>query len=127
MKLEDQVVSPSGRKLRGGGYGAIHKWLLKNFGKATKCENKACDGKSKAYQWALKRSKQYEHNRDNFFQLCASCHRIYDITVEQIRSQSAAIRGRKYSDEHRKKISESMKGKNKGESNGRWKGGKYAT
>ena len=60
------------------GYHGIHDWLRKNFGKASKCENKKCSGKSSTYQWASKNGK-YIRNKDEFWQLCRSCHNIFDI------------------------------------------------
>jgi len=68
----------SHKKLRGGGYDAIHKWLRKHYGKADRCENPFCDGKSKRYHWAKLTEAKYEHKRENFWMLCASCHRVYD-------------------------------------------------
>ena len=41
-----------------------------------------CASKSKTFQWALKKGKDYEKNVDNFLQLCSSCHKKYDITDE---------------------------------------------
>ena len=61
-------------------YSTIHKWLLDKFGTATKCESKTCNGKSKNYQYALNKGKNYERKRENFKMLCASCHRKYDMT-----------------------------------------------
>lgn len=58
-------------------YGKIHHWLAKNYGKASKCEH--CKGSDKKYEWALLKGKTYEKNIDNFFQLCTSCHRKYDM------------------------------------------------
>lgn len=61
------------------GYGAIHSWLLRHFGKATCCENEKCEGKSAFFEWALLKGKTYDHNRENFTTLCSSCHRKYDL------------------------------------------------
>jgi len=60
------------------GYKGIHIWLIKTFGKATKCDNPNCPKKSKVFQWAKLRNKEYERKRENFFQLCRSCHILYD-------------------------------------------------
>lgn len=67
-------------KLRNGGYIAIHCWLKYHFGSADKCENKKCLHVSQSYQWALLKGKKYEHKRENFIQLCRSCHKKYDYT-----------------------------------------------
>ena len=66
-------------------YGKAHRYLHVNYGKADHCENTNCPGTSKTYDWALKKGYRYECNRDNFMQLCRSCHKIYDydhITVD---------------------------------------------
>ena len=56
-------------------YGIVHYWLRKNFVKKNICEHcgiyKKCD-------WALKKEKKYERNRNNFIELCRSCHYKYD-------------------------------------------------
>lgn len=77
----------SNRKLRNGGYYAIHKWLEKHYGKAHKCEAGAqCRGDSIMYHWAKRQGMPYEHKRENFIMLCASCHRKYDMTDSVIAS-----------------------------------------
>ena len=63
-------------------YFAIHYWLKYNFGVATKCENKECPQKSKSFDWAKLKGKEYDFKRKNFFQLCHSCHKKYDTTEE---------------------------------------------
>lgn len=62
----------------------IHTWLKKEYGKANKCEMIDCDGTSKSFQWALLKDKNYEKNRENFWQLCAKCHRRYDLEHKNI-------------------------------------------
>ncbi len=62
-------------------YFQIHNWIYKNYGKAKFCT--FCDGlKAKRFEWALKKGRKYEKNIYNFFQLCPSCHRKYDMTKE---------------------------------------------
>ena len=60
------------------GYMAKHTWIRKHYGKANKCENPNCLGKSNTFDWALLKGKQYDHNRENFWMLCRSCHLSYD-------------------------------------------------
>lgn len=60
------------------GYFAIHQWLRKNYRKAYMCENRKCKGKSKQFQWSKLKGKTYKRKRENFWQLCRSCHFIYD-------------------------------------------------
>lgn len=70
-------------------YRAVHAWIVSRYGNATKCENPKCVyprkdmrgywmEKPKAYQWANK-SQKYKRDRDDFMQLCASCHKLYDM------------------------------------------------
>lgn len=120
MNLEQQVVSKTEmRTLRGGGYHAIHKWLVKHFGKADHCENNNCTGKSKMFVWAKKPDKEYEHRLDSFVQLCQSCHMKQDRTVKWTKNNADAKRGKLHTQEHRKKIALAMKGKNLGNQNAR--------
>lgn len=111
MKLENQVTSPSGRKLRGGGYYAIHKWLSKNYGKAFFCENNLCDKKSKRYHWALIKGKEYKHIRTNFIQLCASCHKAMDYTDAERQKHRKRLLGKRLSQSSKDKISKANKGR----------------
>ncbi len=66
------------RSIKRKEYVNIHLWLRKEYGKANKCEMESCDEKSKRFSWALKRGKKYEKKRNNFIQLCHSCHKKYD-------------------------------------------------
>lgn len=66
------------------GYFASHGWMQRNFGKATKCENKSgklgfrCKGISKRYDWAFINRKGFSRDREQYIELCHSCHIIYD-------------------------------------------------
>lgn len=66
------------------GYGASHGWMLRNFGKASKCENKKgklgfkCKKISKNYDWAFLNKKGYTRDRGQYMELCHSCHLTYD-------------------------------------------------
>lgn len=79
-----------GRRWKGedASYQAKHIWLYKNFGKATRCENKACVYPRKnlfgqiltiptRFEWA-NISGKYIRDINDWKQLCASCHRKYD-------------------------------------------------
>lgn len=120
-KLTEMSRAPRG--LRGGGYFAIHKWLKQHFGKADRCEGSACNGKSKNYYWAKIQDCTYEHKRENFIMLCASCHRLYDQKPEWFEKVAAKLRGKKHTLEHKEKIKAAMAGRNKGKENPNWKGG----
>lgn len=58
-------------------YRAIHTAISAVWGKPNKCE--LCNGKnkSKRFEWSNKDHK-YTLNREDWWQLCASCHRKYD-------------------------------------------------
>jgi len=69
-------------------YYGLHSWIRKTFGNACRCENTNCiypkktkHGillKPKRYEWALKTNKKYTRNKEDYLQLCTSCHRLYD-------------------------------------------------
>lgn len=91
----------------------IHGWLKKTYGKASCCER--CNTKIvRRYQWALKKGCMYEYDIDNFMQLCASCHKKYDMTDETRAKISAAMKQRMVSSETRAKISASTSAFRKG-------------
>ncbi len=85
----------NGRWLSEGlSYIGIHAWLKREFGKASVCENPDCiyprpgfDGrmilKPGGFAWAKIEDKEYERKRENFKQLCYSCHYKYDKTGEK--------------------------------------------
>ena len=68
-------------------YSAKHHRIHKRYGKASKCENKECVGKSKVYEWA-NISGQFYNNKSDWFELCRSCHRIFDFSEEKRESLS---------------------------------------
>jgi hypothetical protein len=72
-------------------YPAFHCWLRSNFGSANKCENPNCLGISKNYDWALIHGKTYDHIKDNFIQLCRSCHVKYDMSEETKKKISKGV------------------------------------
>jgi hypothetical protein len=119
-------LSRQPRKVRGGGYQAVHKWLVKHYGNANRCESIVCSGKSKVFHWAKLKDKRYEHKRENFIMLCSSCHRLYDQTAGWIEKMRKSKIGSHLSLTTKERISKSMMGKNVGILNGSWKGGKYA-
>lgn len=59
-----------------GGYTAIHDWIRSYFGKADHCD--MCGGPSKKFEWSCRNGKP-DRNLQNWWQLCGSCHRKYDI------------------------------------------------
>lgn len=59
-------------------YGRIHWKIKKILGKAARCDNPKCEGKSKCYEWALIEGKKYKDDPSHFAQLCRSCHTTQD-------------------------------------------------
>jgi hypothetical protein len=59
-------------------YSSKHDYQINKWGKATKCENENCTYKSpRRYEWA-NISGKYLRQRDDYIQLCPSCHRRWD-------------------------------------------------
>ena len=63
------------------GKGTKHVFLTKHYGKPTHCD--FCKVKDLWTDWALKRNREYSHNREDYLRLCRSCHRKYDMTPER--------------------------------------------
>lgn len=61
------------------GYGAIHSWLYRNFGKPIECEK--CGEKKRRITWANKDHK-YKRDRSEWMQLCYSCHKKHDLRLK---------------------------------------------
>jgi len=76
-------------------YFTVHAWLIRHFGKATRCDNKLCTNKSaKTFHWALKKGCEHKKDPDNYIWMCCSCHIKYDMTDERRKQMSDAIKGR---------------------------------
>ena len=60
------------------GYQSIHKYIRKTYGKPTKCEK--C-GATKNIHWANKSGNYIRSDRNDWTQLCCSCHRYHDIAL----------------------------------------------
>lgn len=91
-------------------YQKIHCWLWSHYGKATKCENPDCPQTCKNFSWSLIKGLKYEKKRDNFKQLCYSCHIKYDSTEEGKERLRKFHTGRKFSLETRLKMGRVRKG-----------------
>jgi len=62
------------------GYLAVHEYIRKHYGKAVCCINPLCSGKSKRFCWSKKdHNTPYTRNIKDYQQLCASCHKFYDL------------------------------------------------
>lgn len=67
-------------------YDAIHTWLIREFGRAEKCENPDCKIQNPIrFEYALLKEKNHERKRENYWKLCSSCHINYDMTKERIK------------------------------------------
>jgi|694.fasta_scaffold143423_7 hypothetical protein len=73
--------APNYRKVVGKSQ--VHRWLDVHYGRPKQCEGNECRKNSNVYDWALKKGKEYERDRKNFFRFCRSCHRIYDLTPKK--------------------------------------------
>ena len=59
-------------------YGALHKWIYKNWGSPKKCEKCGVTSESnRKINWANKNHK-YSNDKKDWMRLCAKCHRQYD-------------------------------------------------
>lgn len=58
-------------------YVAKHMWILKHFGEASICEFNPSH-RAKRYEWANKNHGE-SRNRNDYIQLCPSCHRLFDL------------------------------------------------
>ena len=65
-------------KVKEKGYTQVHTWLAKKYGRAVCCVSPVCPEVSKTYHWAKRHGRKYERNIENFMQLCAPCHQLYD-------------------------------------------------
>lgn len=75
------------------GYGALHEWIYKKVGKASKCElcgaNRIPKGKKRWFHWANK-SKKYKRDLSDWWQLCIKCHRKEDNWKDKINKKFLA-------------------------------------
>jgi hypothetical protein len=97
-------------------YGAVHVWINRNYKKSKTCD--FC-GSKRFLEWALKKGKKHEHSVENYWTLCSSCHKKYDYTPQHREKMrrimtgrvhtwgakiSKSLKGRKLSDEHKRKM-----------------------
>ncbi len=65
------------------GYVAIHLWIKKHWGTPDHCDMCHKTGASR-YEWSNK-DKLYRRLREDWLQLCPSCHRKYDHSLTRER------------------------------------------
>lgn len=68
-------------------YAYAHQWLYKHYGKASSCELDR-EHVSKRFEWS-NISHEYKLQREDWRQLCRSCHAKADVTEETRRKHSA--------------------------------------
>ena len=106
------------------GYGAMHGFARRNFGRPSLCE--MCGTASrKFYHWAAKNHEKGGHLREDWLRLCVPCHCKYDGKTGKPRSEETKRKigaknaitalgnksalGHRLSPEKRKEISEKTK------------------
>lgn len=65
---------------------AIHQWVFRQKGKPKTCRDCGKIGKKIGRQWSLdwaNKDHTYKRNPNDYFPLCPSCHKIYDLKNNQ--------------------------------------------
>lgn len=77
------------------GYAAIHAWISKVAGKASRCDNKNCLGlPASRFEWASI-SGECKRDEGDFVELCTRCHRKYDNGNSEIITSKGTFRREK--------------------------------
>lgn len=66
-------------------YRQLHKWIRRNYGSANHCMNIDCKNESNFFDWAKLPDCKYEHNVENYIQLCRKCHKLMDVKKVRIK------------------------------------------
>ena len=74
------LASPTAEK----NYNAIHNRIRKAYGRANRCTNPNCSGKSKRFDWSNNDHK-YSQNIEDWTMLCFSCHKKHDWSLKKIK------------------------------------------
>lgn len=90
MRPQSEQTRPEWKRFTVKHYAAVHKWISRTYGKASHCEN--CIKTAKRFEWA-NISGEYKRERDDWKQLCPSCHRKADYTDEQRQKMSISKKG----------------------------------
>lgn len=78
------------------GYSAIHIWLNKTEGKASKCDNKKCQKlPSSRFEWASI-SGECRRDPNDYVGLCTRCHRKYDNGNLEIYTSKGVFKREKF-------------------------------
>ena len=63
------------------GYAALHDWLIENFPKARICEE--CESEGGTDYAFDHRLGKHTRNREDYRELCRSCHTTWDLAIGQ--------------------------------------------
>ena len=74
-------------------YSAIHKYLVRNFGKANFCINIYCNHTSIRFDYALIKGRKYTHDINDYIRLCRKCHLAYDSRKKNYHNKDNVIKG----------------------------------
>jgi len=88
------------------GYGALHIWIRRNWGKPKVCD--FCES-TKNVQWASK-NQNYTRKRKDWLRLCISCHKKYDNKANNRVAWNKGLKG----EEYEKHYPDGIKGPSKG-------------
>lgn len=96
VKISKSLQGKPNLKIRGNnhyawagdsiGYTGLHTWINKEYGKALVCEQ--CES-TKNVDWAKRKGKEYSRDRENWLQLCRSCHHRYDGRIKNLKVSSS--------------------------------------
>lgn len=75
-KYHNKIFEYEGKQYN---YGHAHYWVKSRYGVANHCDNPNCLQASTTFQWS-NISHEYKLNRDDWQQLCRSCHAAFDMT-----------------------------------------------
>ena len=97
MKLKIKATTPRGESHSAWvgddvGYGGLHSWIIRHYGKADHCSNDTSHI-TKRFEWA-NISGEYRRDINDFKQLCVSCHRKMDMTESQRQKTSQRMLGK---------------------------------
>lgn len=95
-KLREQKLGSKNPNYKNSSeYSAVHKWLVRNHGKASKCERKDCPRTSRKYEWALRKGCEHGQERERYIQLCVHCHKKYDAAPRSAEAKKNISNGKK--------------------------------
>lgn len=92
--MQPEEIKPK-KKRDSLSYANCHNWLRRKHGRATRCDNPNCKiPNPQRFEWALLKGRTYSKNVEDYMQMCASCHRIYDETPERIAKIKLSQKGK---------------------------------